>query len=100
MPASARKKSAQPASLAPGGTVTCSATYTLSQADIVARPLPTRSTLFPYTTLFRSSSAQATETVSILQAPSISLSKTGTLHKDVVGPTDRADLGDTITYAY
>src|SRR5207237_65704 len=84
---------AQPASLAPGGTVSCSATYTLTQADIDAGSVTnhaTASAKFGSTTV---SSAQATATVSIPQAPSISLMKS-------VTPQSYDAAGDVLTYAY
>ncbi len=41
-----------------------------------------------------------TDSKSFTAAPSISLTKTGTLVEDEVAPTDRTDEGDKITYEF
>jgi uncharacterized repeat protein (TIGR01451 family) len=91
-------------SLAPGASdsLTCSASHTLSQADVDGGSVSnTAGAAGSFTDSAGNATvptASDTSTVTIPQVATVSLAKTGTLHPDVVGPSGRADVGDTITY--
>ena len=84
----------QPATLAPGETLVCTGSYTLTQADLNGGQVENMATgdsnQTPPTDRF--------ETVPLPQVPLLVLSKRGTLDTSVVAPTDRADAGDEIDY--
>ena len=87
--------------LAPGQTdTTCSALYTLTQADVNAGSRANTATASGNDPSNATVSDDDTATVPLPKAASISLVKTPTLHTDVVTPNDRADAGDTISYAF
>ena len=87
--------------LAPGQTdTTCSALYTLTQADVNAGSRANTATASGKDPDNATVSDDDTATVPLPKAASISLTKSATLHTDVVAPNDRADAGDTISYAF
>lgn len=75
--------------LAPNGTLTCSATDTIAQADIDAGSLTNTASATDGTT----SSAPVSETVTATQTPALTLAKTAT-------PQTFSAVGDTISYNY
>ena len=84
----------QPATLAPGAQIVCTATYTLTQADLNSGQVQNTATADSAET----PPAQATETVPLPQAPALTLGKQGVLDATVVAPTNRADVGDRVNY--
>ena len=87
--------------LAPGQTdTTCSALYTLTQADVNAGSRANTATASGKDPDNATVTDDDTATVPLPKAASISLDKSATLHTDVVPPNDRADAGDTISYAF
>jgi LPXTG-site transpeptidase (sortase) family protein len=87
---------AQPASLAPGATLTCDASYTLTQPDVDNGSYTNAATVASD----EAGPATDSETITIPAAPALHLEKTGTLHLDSVAPDAEANPGDTITYAF
>ena len=89
----------QPGSLAPGASITCSASYTVTQADVNLGSVTNTATASAQspTGSVTSNQDQVTVTGSIT-APSIVLAKTGTLNDD--DGTAGVSAGDTISYAF
>jgi uncharacterized repeat protein (TIGR01451 family) len=80
------------ASLAPGASQTCVATYTVTLADMNAGSVTNRGTAMSgSTTTFDD------ETVALTAAPALSVAKSGVLDQKGNG---RADAGDTVAYSY
>ena len=93
--ASARRCTpAQPATLAPGAQIVCTGTYTLTQADLNAGQVVNTAT----GDTDQTPPTQGTETVPLPQAPTLTLTKQGTIDPTVVLPNARADAGDRIDY--
>ena len=84
----------QPATLAPGAQIVCTATYTLTQADLNSGQVQNIAT----TDSTETPPAQTTETVQLPQAPALAISKSGTLDMTVVAPANEADPGDEVNY--
>ena len=84
------------ATLAPNASILCSASYAITQADLDAGHV----TNIASATNGTVTSPTDTETVTAIQNPALLLVKSATLHTDVVGPVDRVDAGDTISYAF
>ena len=82
------------ATLAPGASVTCSASYTVTQADLDAGSV----TNVAYATNGTVTSPTDTVTVTAVQSPALSLVKDGTLDMTVVAPSGRVDVGDKVNY--
>ena len=85
---------AQPATLAPGATLVCTGTHTLTQAELNAGQVQNTATGDSNQT----PPTDRIETVPLPQVPLLALSKRGTLDMTVVAPNDRADVGDRIDY--
>ncbi|MEZ4663485.1 MAG: VWA domain-containing protein [Caldilineaceae bacterium] len=83
-----------PATLAPGASMTCTGSYTLTQADIDAGKVDNTANADSDQT----APTPASKTVPIPPAPNIALTKTGLIDRTVVAPTNRADVGDKINY--
>ena len=86
--------------LAPGISTTGTATYVVTQADVDRGSVSNLATATGVSPSGTSVTATGVATVTITQNPLIALAKAGALHMNVVAPTDRADVGDTITYAF
>jgi large repetitive protein len=85
---------AQPATLAPTKTLTCSGAYVLTQADINSGNVHN-------VAVGKSNEFTPPETpndVPVPKAPALTLTKVGVLDMTVVAPPDRADVGDVIHY--
>ena len=80
------------ASMAPGATVTCVATYSVTQANIDAGLITNIGTVSSGAT-----SNTSSKTVTLAGSPSLEVTKSGTLN---AGANNRADAGDTISYSY
>ena len=82
------------ASLAPGATVTCTATYTVSQADIDAGSITNSATA---TGLGAGNaavvSAVSSVSVPVVQSPALTLTKSAS-------PTSAGEVGDVITFSF
>ncbi|MDP1622768.1 MAG: T9SS type A sorting domain-containing protein [Bacteroidales bacterium] len=90
------------ASLAPGATdnSTFTAVYTLTQADIDAGTFTNVATATGTPPYGADVTATDDDTQALTPASSISMTKTGTLHMDVVAPVGIANAGDQITYTF
>ncbi|WP_036140578.1 DUF7507 domain-containing protein, partial [Aerolutibacter daejeonensis] len=84
---------ATPGTLAPGGTVTCTATYTITQADVNAGSVTNVATASAIFNNAAVNSAQDSATVTATQTASMSLVKTAS-------PLVYAAAGDVISYSY
>jgi uncharacterized repeat protein (TIGR01451 family) len=84
----------QPATLAPGGHMTCTGTHTVTQAEIDAGHVNNTA----LTESDQTSPTTATGTVSLPQNPALALAKDGNLDMAVISPSDEADVGDMIDY--
>src|SRR6185436_1139380 len=84
----------QPATLAPGATLVCTGSHTLTQADLNAGQVQNTATGDSNQT----PPTDRIETVPLPQVPVLALAKRGTLDTAVVAPNDRADVGDKINY--
>ena len=85
----------QPATLAPGATLVCTGSYTLTQPDLNSGQVENTATADSDQT----PPSERTETVPLPQVPALTLAKVGTVDTTVVAPDNRADVGDTIVYA-
>src|SRR6185436_12825071 len=88
----------QPATLAPGDTLVCTGSYTLTQGDINSGKVDNAATVDGTDTNGDPVTKTADESVPVPQAPSLALTKQGELDITVVDPADRADVGDKISY--
>src|SRR5262249_35475900 len=87
--------------LAPGqSNSTCIATYTLTQGDVDSGSVSNTATANGTPPHGANTTAQATASVTLPAAPSLSLVKTGTLDETVVAPANRADAGDKVNYSF
>ncbi|MCX6093058.1 MAG: THxN family PEP-CTERM protein, partial [Candidatus Bipolaricaulota bacterium] len=86
--------------LAPGASTTGTASYVVTQADVDRGSIYNLATATGISPSAVSVTATDDATVVISQNPLIALAKAGTLNMTVVAPTDRADVGDKITYAF
>ncbi len=83
--------------LAPNGSILCTATYKVTQADLDTGKVINIASATDGTT----TSPTDTVTVPATQAPAIDLSKTASaIDMTVMGLTTRADAGDRITYSF
>jgi LPXTG-site transpeptidase (sortase) family protein len=85
-----------PAELAVGDILYCEAYYIVTQEDIDAGEYTNTAVVSSNET----SPQSGTAVVQMVQIPLVELTKVGTLHQDVVTPSERVDAGDTITYAF
>jgi hypothetical protein len=90
------------ATLAPGATdnSTFTAIYTLTQADIDAGTFTNVATAHGTPPTGPPVTGTDDDTQLLPAASSISMTKTGTIHKDVVAPNGIANAGDQITYVF
>lgn len=90
------------ASLEPGETddSTITGTLTLTQAMIDAGSVDNTAEVSGTTPENTQVTDDDDVTVSITPDPEITLTKTGTLHDDVVAPSGQVNAGDTITYVF
>ena len=94
------------ATLDPGETATCTATYTITQADIDAGKVDNTGSVKAErpggdpTDAADDITDSDGATVSIPQVRTISIVKTGTLDISATSPADRANPGDTIAYGF
>ena len=84
----------QPATLLPGEHITCTGSYTLTQADIDAGTVHNVATADSVET----APVNAPKDVAITRVPALTLVKQDALDMTVVAPTTRADVGDKINY--
>ena len=80
--------------LVPGGSITCSASYTITQPDLDGGSVKNTAQAHSNST----DSNQDDETVTAVQSPVLSQTKSGVLDMTVVAPSNRADVGDKINY--
>ncbi len=85
-----------PAELAVGDILYCEAYHNVTQADIDNGDYTNTATVSNDQT----NPENGTAVVQMVQIPLVELIKVGTLHQDVIAPSDRVDAGDTITYAF
>jgi uncharacterized repeat protein (TIGR01451 family) len=90
------------ASLAPAAVdnTTCSGAYTLTQADVDNGSVSNTAHVTAAATNGVNVTDDSTATTTLPAAPSVSITKTPTLHSDVAGPPNRVDAGDTISYVF
>ena len=88
------------ATLAPGASITCTATYTITQADLDAGSVTNIASAHGTFGGNPVTSPTDTETVGATLTPAIQLLKTGTLDLSVVPPAGVANPGDTIIYTF
>ena len=86
-------------SLAPNASMTCTATYTVTQADVDAGSIYNTATATGTPPIGENVTDTDDETVNILQDPSINITKTMTNNADEDGSED-VSLGDTLTYTF
>ena len=86
-------------SLAPTETMTCTATYSVTQADVDAGQIDNTATVEGTSTTGTDVSDTSDETVSTAQNPSISLTKSFAANADEDGSGD-VSLDDTLTYQF
>ncbi|HET9520758.1 MAG TPA: hypothetical protein VFO73_06925, partial [Candidatus Limnocylindrales bacterium] len=92
---------ATPTSLAPGATITCTASYTITQADLNAGSVTNTARGHGFFGTTPVDSNEDSETVSAIQVKSIDLDKSASaIDMTIVAPSTRADAGDKITYTY
>ncbi len=82
------------ASLAPGASITCTASYTITQADLDNGSVTNVASASNGTV----TSPTDTATVTAVQSPGLSLDKQGVLDMTVVAPAGRVDVGDRVDY--
>ena len=90
------------ASLAPGASdsTTFSGTYTLTLADINSGSFTNTATVSGDDPGETTVSDTDDDSQTLTAAPEIKLEKIGTVNRNIVPPTDRIDVGDTITYTF
>ncbi len=81
-------------SLAPGASITCTASYTITQADLDNGSVTNVASASNGTVTSPTDSA----TVTAVQNTGLSQTKVGVLDMTVVPPSSRVDVGDTIAY--
>ena len=84
---------ASPATLAPGASLNCTATYTVTQADLDAGSVTNHATAYAKFGATTLASNEAEATVNAVQSPAISLVKSAS-------PATYGKVGDVITYSY
>ena len=94
--------SGSPVSLAAGATDTATFTgvHTLNQAEVDAGTFTNTATVTGTPPVGLAVSATDTDTQTFLPVASITITKLGLLHMDVIAPNNVADVDDTITYAF
>lgn len=86
--------------LAPGGTVSCSADYTVTQADVDAGEVVNTAEASAKPPTGDAVTASSTVTQILEQSPSVELIKSGSLDSSVVSPASRPDAGDVVNYGF
>ncbi|MCP3973626.1 MAG: DUF11 domain-containing protein, partial [bacterium] len=86
-------------SLAPGAAMSCSATYSVTQTDVDNGQIDNTATVNGVDPLANPVSDVDSETVVVLQSPSISLLKSLVVNADEDASGDES-LGDTLTYGF
>jgi len=82
-----------PSTLVPGATVTCSGTYTITQADLDASSVTNHATASAFFGSVKETSPQRQATVTAVQNPHLTLTKTPS-------PTTYDHVGQVISYTY
>ena len=90
----------QPATLAPGETLTCTATYMVTQADVDAGNITNTATVNGTTAGGTDVDDQDTRIVPVAQSPSILGTKSFTAITNDVAPLAEVSLGDEIQYTF
>ncbi|MCP5027677.1 MAG: DUF11 domain-containing protein, partial [Actinomycetia bacterium] len=91
--------SCAPATLAPGASTSCTATYAVTQADVDNATITNTATATAGTPAGSTITDDGSETVSPDQNPGVSLTKSVIGNDDADGSTD-ISLGDTLTYQF